>query len=89
MVDAAIDALRAHQIEDADSKAYPMDELTASRDRLIERLCLEQDIIDANRRAKDILIAQLSREIEDINAGRAAKDELMDRLVREIELKQA
>jgi len=86
MVEFLRDACEAHRICDADLNAYLEAELTASRDRLIERLCTDRDAIDADRRAKDDLIGRLSHEIEEINRDRFAKDELVNRLVKEIEV---
>ena len=86
MVEFLGDACRAHRIDDAGLKAYLDAELTASRDRLIERLCADREAIDADRKAKDDLIGRLSREIEEINKDRLAKDDLINRLVRDIEV---
>lgn len=86
MVEFLRDACAARASDDADLKACLDAELTASRDRLIERLSADREAIEVDRRAKDELIGRLSSEIEEINNDRAAKDELINRLVREIDL---
>ena len=86
MVEFLRDACAAHGIDDSGLKARLDAELTASRDRLIGRLCADREAIDADRRAKDDLIGRLSREIAAINEDRSAKDDLINRLVREIEI---